>query len=69
MNGISTINLSSLFFHSDRGFNYLIHTQTGAKFHGEMDGIDCKGIRVSVLELRTITLRYMKGLHVSWFTG
>ena len=51
MTGASIILSFQLFFRSDCGFNYVIHTLCNAKFHSKADGIDCKAIRASVLEL------------------
>ena len=31
--------LFRLFFHSDCGFDHVIHTLTDAKFHGEVNGV------------------------------
>ena len=48
MTGVSA-NLSS--FHSDCGFDHMIHTLSDAKFHDEADGINCGAIQASALNL------------------
>ena len=39
------------FLHSDCEFYHVIHTMSDAKFHGEANGIYCRAIGESLLEL------------------
>ena len=38
-------------FHSDCGFDHVIHSLSDAEFHGETDGVDCGALQASVFEL------------------